>query len=219
MSNPLWAALLAADVPVTISSGDARDAAGRELTDPAYQASQPSVFLRVLRWLGDRIGDLLGVASRVVPGGPAGLVVLALLAVLVVVAVRLRVGRVRRGHRSTSTPFDDRPRSASEYRVAAEQAFARGDLDEAVRDRFRAMVRGLEQRGVLQERVGRTVDEAAEEAGTRLPGQTAALRRAARIFDDTFYGGRPATEADYQNLVGIEATLADQRPSPVGTPR
>jgi hypothetical protein len=193
------------DIPIDVGRDAARDAASRELSDPAYQAAQPSWFDRLLRWLTDRLNDFLNGVSTVVPGGILGVVILVLLVVVVLVVIRLRVGPLAREARAIV--FAGRPQSAAEHRRAADDAAARGDLVEAVRERFRALVRGLEERGVLDERSGRTVDEVAREAGCRLPEHAPALHVAARMFDDVWYGGRPATAAGYQQLVNLDLAL------------
>ena len=58
---------------------------------------------------------------------------------------------------------------------------------------MRAIVRELETRGVLEPRPGRTADEVAREAGAAVPAVAADLRTAATVFDEVWYGGRPAT--------------------------
>lgn len=219
MIAPLGLAWFAADVPIDISSDDARAAASRELTDPAYPAAQPPLLERVVTWIVNRLTEWLDAVSSVVPGGPGGLLVLALAAVVVAIIVRLRVGKVAMDRRGGGRAvFSGRPQSSAEHRQAADQAFARGDLVKAVRERFRAIVRDLEQRGVLDERSGRTVDETAAEAGRQLPGRATELRHAAQIFDDIVYGGRAATAEDYQRLATIDAAVRTERPTLVGMP-
>jgi hypothetical protein len=68
-----------------------------------------------------------------------------------------------------------------------------GQFAEAVREWMRAIVRELETRGVLEPRPGRTADEVAREAGAAVPAVAADLRTAATVFDEVWYGGRPAT--------------------------
>ena len=75
--------------------------------------------------------------------------------------------------------------------AAADAHAARGEWADAVRERLRAVVRSLEERAVLDERPGRTADEAAAEAGTALPTCADDLRRSARLFDD-IWGARNA---------------------------
>ncbi|NKQ57345.1 DUF4129 domain-containing protein [Amycolatopsis sp. K13G38] len=203
---------LLTDVPIVIDRDDARRAAEAELSKAAYQAAQPGWVERVLRWLGQRLADLFAAASGVVPGGPLGLLVLLAVAVLVIVVVRLRVGRLAREVRASREVFEDSSRSAADYRTAADQALAAGDFTGAVRERFRAIVRVLEERGVLDEQSGRTADEAAREAGARLPGARDELAAAAALFDAVHYGGRPASADDARRLAALDGRVTRERP-------
>ncbi|TVT15285.1 DUF4129 domain-containing protein [Amycolatopsis acidiphila] len=203
---------LRADVPVTIDRDAAQRAAEAELSKPEYHAADPGLFDRVLMWLGQRLSELFDAASNAVPGGVLGLLVLLAVLVLVAVVVRLRVGKLARNVRAPGLVFEDRTRTAQDHRQAAEQAFAAGDFAAAARERFRAIVRGLEERGVLDALSGRTADEAARDAGARLPGSRAELAVAARLFDDVHYGDRPATAEDYRRLATLDEQVSRERP-------
>jgi hypothetical protein len=188
-------------VPIEIDPDAAREAAANELADPAYQAAEPSLLDRFFAWLGRWFADLLSTLGG--GSGSIGLLVLVLLGIVVFVVIRARVGRVAR---TTRKPVfhDGSTQTAVDYRKAAEDARMRGDLNTAVRERFRAIVRELEVRGVLDERSGRTVDECAAQAGRRLPDRAGELRAAATVFDDVVYGGRDATEAAYLDLTTLD---------------
>ncbi len=115
--------------------------------------------------------------------------------------------------RPASRPlFSGRARTAAEHRAAADAHAAAGEWAEAVRERLRAVVRSLEERAVLDERPGRTADEAAAEAGVALPAVAAELRRAARLFDDIWYGGRPAGPESDAALRGVDEQVRAARP-------
>ncbi|WP_410871608.1 DUF4129 domain-containing protein [Nocardia sp. A7] len=105
----------------------------------------------------------------------------------------------------TEFPDDVPPRprlgAAAEHRAAAENAAGRRDYDRALRERFRAVLRGLEQDGSLPVRRSRTAQETADDATTALPlEQSTELHPAARSFDEVVYGGRTATEDEYRRL-------------------
>lgn len=192
--------------PIEIDPNDARDAAARELADPAYRAAEPSVLDRVFTWIGQRFVDLLSAAGG--GSGVVGLFVLVGLGVAVYALIRYRIGRLGRTASAGRPVFPTgRSRSAQDHRRAADEARARGDLAAAVRERFRAIVRELEERRVLDERSGRTADECAAQAGQRLPDRAAGLRAAATVFDDVVYGGRDATEANYGDLSALDDGL------------
>lgn len=200
------------DIPVGLGRDEAREAAERELTDPAYADTAPPLPERLLRWLFQRLDDVVDAAADVAPGGYGGLIVLALVAVLAVIAVRLQIGRIGRAGARRAALFDTAVLSAADHRTAADAHAARGAWAEAVRERLRAIVRGLEERDLLDARAGRTADEAADEAGRALPDRAADLRDAARIFDDVWYGGRAATPEMDARLRAVDDTVRTTRP-------
>ncbi|MEU2036329.1 DUF4129 domain-containing protein [Nocardia amamiensis] len=105
--------------------------------------------------------------------------------------------------RSAPDPAPGTPRlgSAADHRAAAESAAQRRDFDSALRERFRAVLRGLEQHGVLEVRRSRTARETADDVTTALPLEVATeLQPAARSFDEVVYGGRRAGEDEYRRL-------------------
>ncbi|MDX8140947.1 DUF4129 domain-containing protein [Lentzea sp. BCCO 10_0061] len=194
-----------ADVPVDLGRDEAREAAVRELSDPAYVSDDPNPLQRAIEWILDRLGELFAGAGGM--SGLTAIVIIVAVVVLIVIVIRLRVGRTGRVLRSGAKVFGSTVMTAAEHRAAAEKAAAAGDLAEAVRERFRAVVRELEQRGVLDARAGRTVDEVAFEAGQALPVLADDLRGAAMQFDDVWYGGRTATAEGYQALVSVDGKV------------
>lgn len=207
----------AGDVPVDIGRDEAREAARTELADPAYADAEPSWPEQAAEWLVERIEDVITTVSGVSPGGVLGLVILLALLVVVAVVVRLRVGGLARAYRSGGGPvLDGRTATAAEHRDAAETAIAAGDVGTAVVERFRAIVRELEQRGVLDEQRGRTADEVAAQAGVVLPASADGLRAAARAFDDVYYGDRPATVEVYRMLADVDLDVQSVRRIPAG---
>ncbi|MGQ4598854.1 DUF4129 domain-containing protein [Nocardia sp. R6R-6] len=111
------------------------------------------------------------------------------------------------------TPGTPRLGSAADHRAAAESAAQRRDFDSALRERFRAVLRGLEQHGVLEARRSRTARETADEVTTALPPEPAGeLQPAAHSFDEVVYGGRRATEDEYRRLEYIDRFSAAAPP-------
>ncbi|MEV0337534.1 DUF4129 domain-containing protein [Nocardia sp. NPDC050713] len=99
------------------------------------------------------------------------------------------------------TPPPPRLGPAADHRAAAEEAAQRRDYDRALRERFRAVLRGMEQHGVLEVRRSRTADETVDDVSAVLPLEvTTELQPAARSFDEVVYGGRAATEDEYRRL-------------------
>ncbi|GAB2698741.1 DUF4129 domain-containing protein [Nocardia thraciensis] len=103
---------------------------------------------------------------------------------------------------------------AASHRGAAETAAARHDYHTAVRERFRAVVRGLEQGGVLPVRRARTAHETAAAAVRALPDRTGELPTAAHDFDEVVYGARTATADEYRRLEQADIFSLAPPPSP-----
>jgi hypothetical protein len=204
-----------ASVPVDLGRDEAAQLARDELAKQVYRDAGPGLVERLVRWLLEQAGRLLDGAAGVSPGGYAGLVVVLLLVAAAVVAVRLKVGPLSRRATREEALFVGRTRTAAQHRAAADAHAATGAWAEAVRERLRAVVRSLEERAVLDERPGRTADEAAAEAGRALPGCAAGLRAAAVLFDEVWYGGRPAGPASYAALRDLDAQVQAARPERV----
>ncbi|MFE4716185.1 DUF4129 domain-containing protein [Streptomyces sp. NPDC056728] len=218
----LWAAALRPrtggdEPPVTIGRDPAREAARRELSEPAYHQDDTSLLQRGLNRFWEWLDKLFSAASGATPGGGFGLLVIVLAVVALAVALWWRLGTPRRSAHSTAALFDDRPRTAAEHRAAAEAHAAQGHWTQAVQERMRAIVRSLEERALLDPRPGRTADEAASEAGRTLPAHTDRLRTAARDFDDVTYGGRTATPQTYERLTTLDSELDRTTPTLTGS--
>jgi hypothetical protein len=207
------ALLLASGVPIEVGRDEARSAARRELARPEYAVDRPPLAQRIGEWVLDFFSDLLDAASRASPGGYGGLLVLLALVVAAIIAIRLRVGPLGRAAAGEDPLFVGVVRSADEHRRAAEEHARASRWDEALRERLRAVIRDLEERAILDERPGRTADEAAREAGAALPEQAAGLCGAATAFDDVWYGGRPATAEVYRRLVDLDEAVRRTRPA------
>ncbi|MEU9126073.1 DUF4129 domain-containing protein [Streptomyces sp. NPDC048506] len=200
------------DIPVRTPRLPAREAAERELSDPRYHQHDPNPVQRVLDWLWERVDELFRTAAGATPGGWIGLLAIVACVLLLIVALRLRLGAVRRTPTTGGALFTDTPRTAAEHRAAADRHAAAGHWNQAVQDRMRAIVLALEERALLTPGPGRTADEAATEAGLSLPRYADQLRTAARTFDDVTYGGRPGTEPAYALLTTLDRDLQRAKP-------
>jgi hypothetical protein len=204
--------LAAAAVPLTPGAGEARSWLEQELLDPVYH-SRRSLLQRLWDWIrqlfdgAPQLGVRPAVAAAV---AVAVLVVVAALAFWIAGPVR----RARRARGSGAVHAGDDRRTADDLRADADAAAARGHWQLAVTERFRAIVRDLEQRAVLDERPGRTADEAVEAAAVRFGELSAELRRAGRLFDDVVYGHGPADGGDDAWLRGLDERIAQARVSP-----
>ena len=131
-----------------------------------------------------------------------GVVVLALLGGVGYIALSARTGR-----RFRAAVVEGRPMSAAEHRSAADGLAAAGDYQAAIIERVRAIAVELESRQVLPPRPGRTAAELAAEAALAIPAEATALGRATRLFDDVRYGGRPGSQAGYQQIRDLDLRI------------
>ncbi|WP_232514707.1 DUF4129 domain-containing protein [Cellulomonas sp. PSBB021] len=205
----------AVEPPVTPDAETARRWAVEELASPEYQ-DRRSVLERLLEWLQRQFSDMQGVS---LDGPVVALVLVGAVALALLVAWWV-AGPVRSGRASaTRTVLDhDDTRTAAQLRAAADAAARAGDWTTAVLERFRAVVRDLEERAVLDERPGRTAHEATLDAGARLPDVSAELVAGGTLFDDVAYGGRTATRVDDDRLRALVVAVGAARPTaPAGT--
>ena len=197
---------------------EARQRAADELSKPIYLDAGPGLLERATRWLMARITDVLEAAEGAGVGGWFGVLALLVLLVILLVLVRRRTGRVARGGGREATLFLGRAHTADEHRRAADAHAAAGVWEQAVRERLRAVVRALEERGLLDPRPGRTALEAATEAGAVLPGCATSLRAGAELFDAVCNGARPAGPVEHASLLALDRQVAAARPAPLTSP-
>lgn len=204
-------------VPVDPDAAEAQRWAEEELAEPIYQ-NDPGLLERILRFLG----DLLDGIQALNVNAPSSLVpVLIVAAFVAVVVVSLLLGGRVRARRRAETPashqlFED-TRDSADLTATADAAAARGDWATAVLERFRALVRSLDERSVLDDRPGMTAHEAAGMAAAALPDQARGIRWAGRLFDDVCYGHLTPTREDDARL--RELAAATSRARPVTGPR
>ncbi len=187
----------------------AAQAAHDELSKRIYQQAQPSVtqriFSAVLRWIADAYHRIVNAT----PGGAVGLlIIVAAVAGLVVVLLRRR-GVSARVRRSGDSGLELAPEQTSgELRAEADAMAAAGDWAGAVRARLRAVVRSLEEKGILDPRPGRTAAEVAAEAGGERPELREPLWKGALTFGEIWYGHRTATPADDRVMRELDAAVS-----------
>lgn len=190
----------------------AQDAARRELSRPEYADAEPPLLVQALNRVLQELAELLDSASARLSSPLARILLLALLAGLAVV-VLVRLGPLARGDRRPGSLFEaGRVVRASDHRGAAEAAAAQQRWAEAVRERLRAVVRELEERGVLDARPSRTAAEVARDGGAAVPALAPELQQAARVFDEIWYGNRPATEDGYRTVVAVDERVRSAAP-------
>ena len=198
---------ISAQAPATPDADEARRAAGRELSRPIYH-DHHDLWDRLWSWLK----GLFDVDSMV-PGVPPWvstlivvLVVAAGIALLILLLTRLSSARRVATPPSLSVFTDDR--DADTLTRAADAAAVQADFATAVVERFRAIIRSLDERGIIDEYPGMTALEAAALTHQALGEHRlmAPLHEAAHLFDAVLYGRVVSTSSQDQQM----RELADQ---------
>ncbi|ANJ27649.1 DUF4129 domain-containing protein [Agromyces aureus] len=184
-----------------------------ELSKPRYRAAEPNaldVFAQAVR---DWFTDLLNGAGAV-PGEVVALLVVLLVIVLVVVGLLVfGVPRLRRRRASSSAAaFEGDLRDAGTIRRAAEAAARDRDWPLAIEERFRAIVRDLVERELVQVHPGTTARGVADAAARPFPDARARLADAADAFDDVRYLGAAGDAPTYERLTTLDRELQAMRP-------
>lgn len=182
----------------------ARDLARRELARSLYRPSLPArIWHDIEHWLSSLVGS--GPQGRL---SWWGAVLLGVLALAAVSAVLFWLGPTRLNRQLRRQPLiGGRPRSAAEYREAAERLAAAGNYQGAIIERVRAIAADLEARRVLPPHPARTAAELAAEAGLTFSAEAAGLASAARLFDEVRYGGRAGNAAGYTEVTALDVRL------------
>jgi Domain of unknown function (DUF4129) len=181
----------------------AQQLARRELARSIYQ---PSVGTRILRWLGRVVDDLLN-AGTSLPGGWWSTIALLVVLVLLIAAVTFWIRPPGPSRLQAAALMSGTLLSARDHRELAELHAAEGDYSAAIIDRLRAIAAGIEERGLLPARPGRTADELAAQAGRVLPELASELAAVALLFDDVRYGGRVGTASGYESACQLDARV------------
>ncbi len=187
--------------PFTPDADDAQRLAQDELAKGMY-ADSPTLMERFLNWLAE---TLMRIGLEISPGsGGAGSYLIILLIVLVIVAViffavrRSRIGAVGAGRTSRTELFDDL-RSSRQLFAAADKAERSGDLNLAVIELYRAIIRLLDERGLITVVPGMTALEAAKAGATRLEAEDL-FSRCAVTFNEVYYWHGQAGRDDVRAL-------------------
>jgi len=209
-----------AGVPVEPDAEEARRWAEEELSRSVYD-DEPGLLQRLWDWFVELVRALTDWDAS----APDNLVpVIVVIGVVVLLAVALYLAgpvrtRRRAAARTSHAVFDGPHTTSADLTAAADAAADRGDWSLAVLMRFRAIIRSLDERAVLDDRPGLTAHEATDAAARRLPSCAAELGWAGTLFDDVCYGSASPGAAEDARLRQLAATVERSRPvAPAGAP-
>lgn len=198
------------DTPITPDADQARDWMLKELAKPEYHRGGENWLTSFQQWLT----NFLRRATRFefgdnAAGGWDSVILIATIALVIGVVLWVVLGPVRRAHRRSrsNSILEGDDRSSEQMRAAAEAAANLGDWHTAVLERFRALVRGVEERGIVDVVPGMTAYEFTIAAGYELPPFAADLRRSGDIFDSVRYGHLAATRDLYRWVTDTESAV------------
>jgi len=204
----------------------ARDAADRILEGAEYRwTDDRSLVERIGEWVADQVGRItapFGVGAGGVPVWVGWLVLAVLFALVGLLIYRSRAGWRR--NRLTGTAGSGRivvsaGDEAIDWRAEVERCESQGRWRDALRARYRVLVRDLARRQVLGDLVGRTAGELVAEVTTAAPLASNAFAAATALFEATWYGGVAVGPDDRDRFVALADDVAravDRRPAVPG---
>lgn len=195
------------DVPVDPDAETAREWARDELAKPEYTTGGGTNWLqRIFDWFSNLISRLTEGVSGSWNGWGVVAVVVAAAAVIGLI-VWLVVGPLQRSRRRATAEevLGDPALTAADLLAKAKQAADREDWDTAVVEAYRALIRLLDEREIIDARPGMTAFEAALTAGAAIPAIATAVGEDADVFDAVRYGHLSATRAHYEHVVATRA--------------
>ncbi len=170
--------------------------------DEAYRGvvpPRPDLLSEILRVIGEvieailqRFGDVLANAGNALAW--IVLIAIAAIAVLLLFRARLVPDRVSPAARSL------RASESVDWAARAEEALRAGDLHEAVRALYLALLVVLAGRGIVAEAPALTAGEARFAVQRRRPALFPAIARATESYERVVYGGAAPDERDVEHL-------------------
>lgn len=189
------------------------EAIERILARPEFAPEPRSWVERARDEVVERLSELLDAVFAADAGGALGWTIVAVLtAITVALAVRFSRG-VRSDPVVPVEPAGTLRRSGTDWRSDAATHEAAGRWRAALRCRWRALVADLAGRGVVEEAPGRTAGEYRRQVAAVAPAAAAdAFHAATALFEDAWYGDRPADAAQAERLRALsERTLEGVR--------
>lgn len=195
------------DIPIDPDADTARQWVVDELAKDAYQSSGRSWIERFFAWIASLFDGLENASGNLGFAGVPGAVIAIGLGVLLVALIALIVWgpmRSSRRRRDSHVVFEDDVRDTKTMRSAAAAAAAQGNWTLAVIERFRAMVRDVEDSGWVAVTPGMTAYEFVTEAGRRVPRLASELDWAGDLFDRIRYGHDAVDQRHYDRMVALD---------------
>ena len=199
------------DIPVDPDADTAREWAREELSKSEYQqgGGGSNWLERFMKWIEDFISHIGGGVGGAWGGwGTVGVVVIGL--AIVALVLWLVVGPLRRsrGRGAAEEDLGDPTLSAADLIGRARAAADAEDWNTAVIEGYRAVIRALAEREVIDARPGMTALEAALVTAQAVPAMTSDISADADVFDAVRYGHLHATREHYEHVLATRNAAA-----------
>jgi hypothetical protein len=171
--------------------------------------TEPSFFDRIRHDIWVFVVSLWQSLTRAVdrvplPRGLLALIAAGIVAVVAVVLIR-RIGYVVPERKAAAAGAGRRGKT--DWERLARQAMARGDLVEAVRARYAALLAALAGRGIVPDTPSLTAGECRRAVAGGLTNAYPAVAKATTIFESVMYGRAEATAGDVDTLAAAERSV------------
>lgn len=201
------------DIPVDPDAETAREWAREELGKREYTTGTGRNFVDdFFEWVSnllDSLGNNIGGSW----GGWGLLATVVIAAVVIGLAVWLIVGPLRRsrGRSVHEEELGDPTLTSAALLASATAAAKAGDWNLAVIEAYRALVRSLSEREIIDAKPGMTAFEAALAASSSMPAIASAIHEDADVFDAVRYGHLAATQDHYEHVLATRVAAKSAR--------
>lgn len=197
--------------PLTPDAAEARKWAQEELAKTVY-SQESGLLQRFFSWLEEQLAQVFSTSGNANSSLFGSLLMLSLFVLAVILIALYFKGRFRSSINSKSTVLGHGDQASVDLFALANQSFNASDFNQGVLYLYRAIIKALAERNLLQEHPGLTAAEAGSLGGRCFPNQAQLFTQAAQLFDDTAYGRLQCTAADYQQLLAFSQTLRTAKP-------
>lgn len=200
----------ATGLPVPENSTErVHEAIDRILARPEFAPESRSWVERARDEAFERLSRLLEAVFAADGGGAARwAAVVAVVGIAAVLAVRFARG-VRPDPSVAEASPGGRRRPATDWSADAAVHERAGQWRDALRCRWRALVADLAGRGLVEEAPGRTAGEYRGQVAMAAPAMAPAFDAATALFEDAWYGHRPAGASQVEHLRALSAEVLE----------
>jgi len=201
------------DVPVDPDAETAREWAREELGKREYTPGTGRNWIEtIFEWVNNLL-ESFGKGIGGAWGGWGVVAAIAIAAAVIALVVWLIVGPLRRSRRrgQAEEELGDLTLTAADLLAAANASAKAGDWNSAVIEAYRALIRLLAEREVIDAKPGMTAFEAALLASEALPSIADDIHADADVFDAVRYGHLEATRSHFDHVLATRTAAGKAR--------